>query len=123
MKPILHAFALLFVTLAAMASPSAARSESLTFYIKSDYQYIVELEFYSQNRNHVWPGNNRVYILDDYDTKNITLSCNYGEKICYGAWVQNETSRYWGVGYDGRQTCANCCYTCDGGYTETITLY
>lgn len=123
MKPILHAFALLFVALTAVASPSAARSENLTFYIQSDYQYIVELEFYSQHRNHVWPGNNRVYILDDYDTKNITLSCNYGELICYGAWVQGESSRYWGVGYNGRQSCSNCCYTCDGGYTETVVLY
>jgi phosphotransferase system IIA component len=35
-------------------------------------------------------GNNKVYILDDSETKRIPLSCESGEQICYGAWVDGE---------------------------------
>ena len=46
------------------------------------------------------------------------ISCIKGEKVCYGAWLQGNSSRYWGVGKGNQQKCADCCYTC-GGNTVT----
>jgi hypothetical protein len=122
MKYLFETLLAVFVGLAALVAPATAKAETLTFYIQSDHPNVVELEFYSQDRNHVWPGNNEVYILDDYNVKNITLSCRSGELICYGAWVRNRSNLYWGVGPNDSQSCSSCCYYCDGGYTETIGL-
>lgn len=95
---------------------------NLTFYLQSQHPNVVSLEFYSQDRNHVWPGNDQVYLLDDYDTHEFSLSCNKGEKICYGAWVRNRSDLYWGVGLDNAEYCKDCCYNCNGGHTPVIVL-
>lgn len=95
---------------------------SLKFEIESDYPSIIHLEFYSQGRNAAWPGGDRVYVIDDYDLHTYDLRCQAYEKICYGAWVKGNTSRYWGVGKDDTQSCRNCCYTCDGGVAGPINL-
>jgi hypothetical protein len=99
-----------------------ASAGEVTFIMKNSHQFRVQVELYSQDRNHVWPGNNKVYILDDEETKRIPLSCNEGEKICYGAWVDGDASTYWGVGPNDKQQCEDCCYVCQGGNTETINL-
>ncbi len=114
--------AVLGVGLAIALAPTVALSENLTFRIKSEHENVVSLEFYSQSRNHVWPGNSKVYILDDYGTHTYNLSCRSGEKVCYGAWVRNRTSTYWGVGYNDRHGCESCCWICDGGRTPVVTL-
>lgn len=94
----------------------------VTFIMRNEHPNAVELELYSQDRNHVWPGNNKVYYLDDGESKQIPLSCQQGEKICYGAWVAGDKQTYWGTGPNNRQTCEDCCYTCTGGETEEINL-
>ena len=99
-----------------------AYAESLTWYFRSDHPNIVSLEVYSQSRNHVWPGNGDAYVLDDWDVHSFPLSCRSGEKICYGAWVRNESNSYWGAGYDGIEACDDCCYYCEGGSTPVIVL-
>ena len=101
---------------------SLAVAENVTFIMKNSHQFRVQVELYSQDRNHVWPGNNKVYILDDEETKQIPLSCQAGEQICYGAWVDGDASTYWGVGPNNKQQCDDCCYICQGGNTETINL-
>jgi len=99
------------------------RAESLTWEFRSEHPKIVDVELYSDTRRgHVWPGNNKVYVLDDYSNKTIRISCRYGEKVCYGAWVRNRNNSYWGVGYNNRNRCRSCCYTCDGGSTKVIVL-
>jgi hypothetical protein len=98
-----------------------ALGEDLTFRMKSNHRNKVQVEFYSQNRNHAWPGGNKAYNIDDYEVHSFRLTCNRGEKICYGAWVTGNSSRYWGVGINNRQRCSNCCYTCNGG-TASIEL-
>jgi len=108
--------------LAVLPTGTAAYAESLLWHFRSDHANIVSLEFYSQNRGHVWPGDDQVYVIDDYDVHDYPLECQPGEKICYGAWVRNDSSSYWGAGYDGVQACENCCYTCDGGQTDIIVL-
>ncbi|RME18630.1 MAG: hypothetical protein D6801_00985 [Alphaproteobacteria bacterium] len=105
---------------AGMVTPALA--SNLEFHVRSEYPYQVSLEFYSLDRNHVWPGNGKVYILDDSATHNYNLSCNYGEKICFGAWVRGDSSQYWGGGLDNKQYCSDCCYTCGYGDTPVRVL-
>jgi hypothetical protein len=99
-----------------------ALSADVTFIMKNSHPNAVEVELYSQDRSHVWPGNNEVYYLDDGEEKQIPLACDDGEKICYGAWISGDKGTYWGTGPDNAETCEDCCYTCEGGSTETIDL-
>lgn len=102
---------------------AAAQAETMKWQFQSQHPNIVDVELYSQNRaNHVWPGNNQIYVLDDYETKTMNISCLQGETICYGAWVRNKTSTYWGVGYKDKNRCSSCCYVCNGGQTKVIVL-
>lgn len=109
--------------IAVSGSVSPVQAETLKWRFESKHPKIVDVELYSDTRRgHVWPGNNKIYVLDDYSTKTISISCRYGEKICYGAWVRNRENTYWGVGYENRNSCRSCCYTCDGGQTKIIVL-
>jgi hypothetical protein len=101
---------------------SAASAADVTFVMKNNHPNAVEVELYSQDRDHVWPGNGQVYVLDDGEAKTMALACNDGEKICYGAWISGDKSTYWGVGPGNSETCTDCCYTCTGGNTEEINL-
>ncbi|WP_087149276.1 hypothetical protein [Pararhizobium antarcticum] len=100
----------------------SATAADVTFQMMNSHPNAVEVELYSQDRNHIWPGNNQVYYLDDGETKQIPLSCDEGEKICYGAWVSGDKATYWGTGPENAETCDDCCYTCEGGSTEEINL-
>lgn len=100
----------------------AAYADDVTFVMRNDHPNAVELELYSQDREHVWPGGEEVYYLDDGETKEIPLTCEAGETICYGAWIAGDQGSYWGVGPDNVQQCETCCYTCEGGQTEQINL-
>ena len=101
---------------------SPSHSETLTWRVKSEYPYVVSLEFYSSSRNHAWPGNGKVWILDDSEIHTYNLRCYSGEKICYGAWPKGDSSLYWGVGQNNRHGCSSCCYTCEGGKTRVMVL-
>ena len=97
---------------AVLAAPTGSRADEMTWTLKSSYRYRVQVEFYSQSRDHVWPGGGKAWGLNDYDTHEFTLNCISGEKICYGAWVTGNSERYWGVGLNDRHTCSNCCGIC-----------
>jgi len=99
-----------------------ALAENLNFVMNNGHPYRVQVELYSQDRNHVWPGDNKAYVLDDDETKKISISCKRGESICYGAWVDGDSDTYWGVGPDNTQDCDDCCYVCQDGETEQINL-
>ena len=100
--------------LGVLLSPVTSGAGEMTWQVKSVYRHKVQIEFYSQDRKRAWPGGNRAYRLDDYEVHSFSLSCNSGEKICYGAWVVGDTGTYWGVGMNDRYGCEGCCYTCDG---------
>jgi hypothetical protein len=119
LRPI-AAVALLVVT--AWLAGAPARAADVTFMMQNNHPNAVEVELYSQDRDHVWPGKGEVFVLDDGETKQMPLSCKEGEKICYGAWIQGDRDTYWGVGPDNKESCDDCCYTCTGGETETINL-
>lgn len=115
--------AALFVLAGAFAgSVLPAAAADVTFIMRNSHPNAVEVELYSQDRDHVWPGGNQVYYLDDGETKEIPLSCSEGEQICYGAWVSGDKGTYWGTGPENAETCEDCCYTCTGGETEEINL-
>lgn len=101
---------------------TAARADSLRWFIKSDYQYTVSLEFYSQRYNRAWPGNGQVYVINDYNNHEYNLECETGEQICYGAWARGDSNTYWGVGMNNSQRCSNCCGICGRGDMVGITL-
>jgi hypothetical protein len=108
--------------LAGLMTVQSALAAEVTFMMRNNHPNALEVELYSQDRNHVWPGGGEVYVLDDGETKSMALSCNQGESICYGAWIKGDQETYWGVGPNNAQTCTDCCYTCTGGATETIDL-
>jgi len=109
-------------TAVTVASSAAACAADVTFVIKNSHPNALEVELFSQDRSHFWPGDNQVYYLDDGEAKTLPLSCEQGETICYGAWISGDKGTYWGVGSDGSETCEDCCYTCEGGETEEIDL-
>ena len=80
--------------------------------------YSIQLRFFDRMNDLVWPGGNRVYLLEGSNT--YRLSCRPGAKVCYGARPHNSfATNYWGVGIDGDKGCDDCCYTCpDGGTIE-----
>ncbi|MCH8167151.1 MAG: hypothetical protein IID49_00915 [Proteobacteria bacterium] len=113
--------AALLVAAAGLFATQASAAE-LVWRIQSEHPNHVSVEFYSQDRNRAWPGGGDVHVIEDWDTHTYSLTCDHGETICYGAWVRDEDSTYWGVGRDDRFGCNNCCFTCGGGPTRTIVL-
>lgn len=105
-----------------VSGASLASADDVKFVIKNSHPYAIEMELYSLDRNHVWPGNDEVYLLDDGETKQAPLACETGETICYGAWIAGDKGTYWGVGPGNKEQCDDCCYTCEGGETEEIEL-
>lgn len=85
---------------------------SMVWTVKSMYQYKVQIAFYSRERNHEWPGNGQAWDLNDYNNHSYTLNCRRGEKVCFGAWVTGNSSKFWGVGFGGKQGCGSCCFVC-----------
>lgn len=99
-----------------------ARPDELTFNITSTDQYAVQASFYSQDRKGVeWPGGGQAYTLADSALHSWTISCQPGERICYGAWRRGRTSIYWGSGVDDSEACTGCCVRCGSG-TKTVRL-
>lgn len=96
----------------AFGASAPAKADEMVWTLKSKYQYKVQVAFYSKDRNHLWPAKGQAWGLDDYGTHKFTLSCNAGEKICYGAWATGDSTTYWGVGLGGKQGCTSCCAVC-----------
>ena len=119
MKLLVRMLALLALLLTSgVVTTTTAQADTLTFKVQSSTDYEMRIAFYSTTRNVYWPGGGKSYRLLDYDEKNISLSCNRNERICYGAW--DETGRHWGVGQAREYGCTNCCYTCKGVYTTKL---
>jgi len=115
-------YLLSFVVLAIFFQTQILSASSVTFKVKSLYPYSVSISFYSQSRNHSWPGGSKVWILDDSKTHRYKLSCHYGEVICYGAWPRGNSDKYWGSGNNAEHACTDCCLKCTGGTGRTHVL-
>jgi len=97
-----------------------ARRRTLVVEVRSLDRYAVHLNFHPQSRSGEWPGNGKVWVLDDSEFHTYRLACNPGEKICYGAGRSGNYKIYWGAGIDGRAGCTGCCMTCGGSYRYTL---
>jgi hypothetical protein len=104
------------------SSAQTQQNQSLTFKFKAAAKHKVQVAFFAQDRNHVWPGGGNAYNLDDSQVHEVKLSCQPGEKICYGGWVTGNAKIYWGRGAEGKQRCDNCCYACSNNTTPVINL-
>jgi hypothetical protein len=104
------------LSLLALLPVSVARADQLTFWMMSDYDYEIAVEF-SSSDDRFWPGDGLSWTITDYEEHSYVLNCEAGESICFGAWVPDGDLR-WGVGYRRDRHCEECCYTC-GGNTET----
>jgi len=103
---------------------SAFAQSEMTWQMKTTRGDKIEIAFFSQDRKGFrWPAQGRVYTLtDDDEVRKFKIACLGGEKICYGAWVSGRPSTSWGMGQDGKRSCQNCCYTCNGNETRIIAL-
>ena len=108
----------IFVT----ALSSVAIAENLTVRMESTHPSIVSLRFYSTTREHVWPNNYEVYTIEDNGVHRYKLQCQPAEQICYGAWVRGDETSFWGVGAYNGEACDDCCFQCEGGETDIISL-
>ena len=108
---------------AAIAFGTMGQAQGLTFSFDNEFTEDLAIEFYSQDRNHVWPGGSDVYVLGTSDgAMSYSLSCQPGENICFGAWTQDRRN-FWGGGVDMSESCEACCAVCDGSVLDTIELY
>lgn len=105
---------LLFLALAApllLPAPSALAAE-MAFYVKNNVGRAVAVELYSRSRRVVWPGGDKVYLLEKGEKKSVPIECQAGEKICWGAWLNGNDGVAFGVGPDDARDCEACCTTC-----------
>lgn len=110
------------VALAALVFTAPAQAADMAFFVKNLRKESVAVELFSRDRETVWPGNDKVFLIEPESQKSVPLSCNQGEHICYGAWVDGNDSLSAGVGPDNDQPCDTCCFICVEHSTETIDL-
>jgi len=111
-------FLLLLASL--VAAPAAAAD--MAFYMKNNVGRAVAVELRSQSRAHAWPGDDKVYLLEVGEKKSVPVTCEPGERICFGAWQVGNDRVYWGVGPDNARRCDDCCTICTSKSTYEIDL-
>lgn len=108
--------------LVAVLFTTSAEATEMAFFVKNLRKEAVAVELFSRDRETVWPGNDQVFLIDPGSQKSVPLTCNQGEHICYGAWVDGNDSISAGVGPDNDQPCDTCCFICVEHSTEAIDL-
>jgi hypothetical protein len=103
-----------------LATAGAACAADMGFVLENEHTRPVAIELHGNGT--VWPGDDKVYLLDPGAIKEVTISCTPGERICYGAWINGNDSLAYGVGPDNDRTCHDCCAICVGHPLETIDL-
>lgn len=102
--------------------PSAPNDENVLHW---DFQNLtgehIQLQFFSKDRSHVWPGNNQARNLRDDQVQTFNLTCRPSEKICFGARYYDRADRHWGVGRSGDEGSSRCCTNC-GETPEQVNL-
>lgn len=98
--------------LAGAFAPQPASAEDMYWSVRSLYPHRVQVAFYSEWRDWEWPGAGKAFDLNSDETYSWNLTCNPGEKICFGAWVTGDVGKYWGMGYNRGHACRQCCWVC-----------
>ena len=104
----------LLLIVAGWAGPAQCGEE--TFKLTNNARYSIELRFFSQNRNWIWPSASTHWTLSDRAQHEFRLACSDGEQICFGASYTEDDQTYWGVGFKGDKPCQGCCLTCSNGW-------
>jgi hypothetical protein len=102
------------------AEQSASRFVVMTWSFNNTPPNVVYLQLYGPDSKNVWPAPDKYYKLDGSKAHKTKIRCSLGEKICYGAWTDGDTS--WGVGKGNKSVCQDCCVTCSKGDKGTETL-
>jgi hypothetical protein len=98
-----------------------ARSDVFTFKVRSLHPNAVQIKFYSQTRKgHQWPTTKLAWDLLDDEVHALSMTCNRGERICWGAWVKGSNRPEWGSGTGGTDSCKACCYICSNAEASGI---
>jgi len=105
-----------------IASVVHAEDQVMNMFMKNTNGRAVVIELFSQTRDMRWPGNDKVYLLEPAEQKSAPITCEGGERICYGAWLNGNDSVTWGVGPDDDQACDDCCSLCAGSATVDIII-
>ncbi len=123
MKSILHKAASLLVALiisTAAVTPALAERMTWTF-DTSNITDDIQVQLYSQIDDQEWPDTDRAWVIDVEESKSTyNISCVYEEEICYGAWVDGDTSSYWGTGFNDRYNDSSACHVC--GFEKNVTI-
>lgn len=98
------------------ATPNEAGS--VLFRVTNSGEYKMRLRFYSSSRSVTWPSVSNSYVLADSNEHQYPITCQVGERVCYGAYYENG-STYWGKGRDITRACTDCCLTCSTQQTAT----
>ncbi|TGQ50846.1 hypothetical protein EN836_26975 [Mesorhizobium sp. M1C.F.Ca.ET.193.01.1.1] len=110
------------VLLAALLLSTPAFAADMSVFVRNQRQQGVALELFSRDSGKVWPGNDKVFLIRPKANKSVPISCDNGERICWGAWVNGDDSITAGVGPDNDQPCDTCCFLCAEHSTETVDL-
>lgn len=94
----------------------------LTWRFRNNSGGTVHVKMYARQRGIWWPTASTNWRMDGVGPYAFTISCRAGEKVCYGAWRSGNTDRYWGTGFQDRNGCDGCCYTCFEGQTTVYNL-
>jgi hypothetical protein len=121
MRPFIPAISVLLMGFAAPAPVSAAE-KGMTMFLRNQQSHAVVIEFHGRKTGTVWPGDGQIYLLDKLERKSVTIGCQEGENVCYGAWANGDDSISFGVGPDDDKTCTECCRICVEGTTETVDI-
>ena len=110
----------LLLALFLMTAPAGAAE--MSFYIDNQQNYDVAVELYGERPGRVWPGNDKVYLIEKGYRKSVPVTCDAGERICYGAWRVGNDRVFFGSGPDNAYRCTDCCFICLQSDTATIRL-
>jgi len=107
----------------ALVLATPVHAADMNVYIKNQQDRGVAVELSSRDREAVWPGGDKVYFLDAREKKSVPISCEAGERICYGAWVNGDDRMSFGVGPDRDQPpCEYCCFLCVEKSTQVVSV-
>lgn len=90
-------------------APTSRSVRVINFVLTNRASFQVNLKFFSPS--HVWPSDDRAYVLNTRSPTPFRLDCEPGERICFGAFYRN-SDQTWGAGRYGERSCTNCCLIC-----------
>lgn len=104
-----------------LGAAGAAQADGMAVFVKNGHERAIALELHGYG-DHVWPGDDQVYMIEKKMQKSIPIECEAAEKICFGAWLVGDDQTHWGVGPDNTLSCTDCCTTCVAKSTFEISL-